>query len=66
MKSVPSDLEVKAASTSSSNKIDFSGTCDNFFANAKSVRSASAKLRTHMSKFRWPARALIKDVFPQP
>ena len=60
------NLDANAASTSSSNNIDFSGTCESFFASAKSVKSASAKFNKQISKFRWPASALIKDVFPQP
>ena len=64
--SCDTDLEANAASTSSSNKIDFSGTWDNFWASAKSVKSASAKFNKEISKSRWPANALMKDVFPQP
>ena len=44
-----SDLEMSAASTSSSNKMDRSGTCDSFWAKDKSVRSASARFSRHMS-----------------
>ena len=44
-----SDRETNAASTSSNNKIDLSGTWDSFCAKARSVKSASAKLRRHIS-----------------